>query len=208
MTRLSHSLAVVLVLALVACNRKAEPFNPSGLAGPTLQRPIPKPDFTLTATDGAPFHFRAATAGYVTLLFFGYTNCPDVCPVHLTNIAAALHNLDPEVQRQVKVVFVTTDPDRDTGPVVRAWLDHFDPGFIGLTGAINDINKIQQGLMLGSAEREPQLTPADTGYTVGHAAIVLAFTRDDSAHVVYPFGVRQADWAKDLEKLVKYGAKG
>ncbi|HEY7027749.1 MAG TPA: SCO family protein [Gemmatimonadales bacterium] len=195
--------SVVLVLALIGCDRKPAAFNPSGLAGPTLGQAIPKPDFTLTATDGSPFNFRQQTEGKITLLFFGYTHCPDVCPVHLANIAAALQTLGPEVQRKVEVVFVTTDPDRDTPEVIRAWLNKFDPGFVGLRGSLAEVNAIQRGLKLGEASREPQLTPADTGYSVGHAALVLAFTPDDSAHVVYPFGVRQADWAKDLELLAK-----
>ncbi len=200
--------SVALLLALVACDHKPQAFNPSGLAGPALGQPIPKPDFTLTATDGSQFNFREATKGRVTLLFFGYTHCPDVCPVHLANIAAALHTLDPEVQRKVEVVFVTTDPDRDTPEVIRSWLDKFDPSFVGLRGSLEEVNAIQRGLKLGEASREPQLTPADTGYSVGHAAIVLAFTPDDSAHVVYPFGVRQADWAKDLALLTKMAGPG
>ena len=200
-TRALYSAA--LLLALLACDRKPQAFNPSGLAGPTLTQAIPKPDFTLTATDGSPFNFRQQTEGKITLLFFGYTHCPDVCPVHLANIAAALQTLGPEVQRKVEVVFVTTDPDRDTPEVIRSWLNKFNPGFVGLRGSLAEVNAIQRGLKLGEASREPQLTPADTGYSVGHAALVLAFTPDDSAHVVYPFGVRQADWAKDLELLSK-----
>jgi protein SCO1/2 len=199
---------VACLLALAACDQKPRAFNPSGLAGPTLGKAIAKPDFTLTATDGTRFNFRQATEGSVTLLFFGYTNCPDVCPVHLANIAAALHTLDPEVQRKIKVVFVTTDPDRDTPAVIRTWLDKFDPGFIGLSGTLAEVNAIQRGLSLGEASREPQLNPADTTYAVGHAAIVLAFTPDDSAHVVYPFGIRQADWAKDLPLLARTAAPG
>jgi len=199
-----HVLRVAAFLvAFAACDQRPRPFNPSGLAGPTLGKAIAKPDFTLTATDGTPFDFRARTKGSVTLLFFGYTHCPDVCPVHLANIAAALHTLDPDVQRKVKVVFVTTDPDRDTAPVIRAWLDKFDPGFIGLRGTLEEVNAIQRSLSLGEASREPQLTPADTAYAVGHAAIVLAFTPDDSAHVVYPFGIRQTDWAKDIPLLAR-----
>jgi protein SCO1 len=204
----SRLCAIAVFFVVAACDQRDRPFNPSGFAGPTLQQAIPKPDFTLTATDGSPFHFRAATEGSVTLLFFGYTHCPDVCPVHLANIAAALRTLDPEIQRQIKVVFVTTDPDRDTPAEMREWLDKFNPEFIGLTGTIDQVNTIQRGLKLGDASREPQVSPLDTGYTVGHAAIVLAFTRDDSAHVVYPFGIRQADWAKDLPHLVKVGGPG
>ena len=194
---------VALGIALLGCSADAKPFNPAGLAGARPEPPLAKPDFILSDTEGRPFHFRQATEGFVTLLFFGYTHCPDVCPVHFSNISAALHTLDPEVQRKIKVVFVTTDPARDTPAVMRAWLDHFDPGFIGLTGAPDSIAAIQRRIqILGVATREPSPVPGDTSYTIGHSAVVLAYTTDDLAHVVYPFGVRQADWARDLPQLV------
>jgi protein SCO1 len=187
---------------LVGC-KPAEPrvFNPDGLTGPQILPPTPKPAFTLTTTEGKPFDFQKETEGYVTLLFFGYTHCPDVCPVHLANIAAALGKLSPEVNNAVKVVFVTTDPARDTPAVMRAWLDKFDHRFIGLTGDTLAIADAMRQSRLGSAVKEPGAS--DSTYTVGHAAIVLAFTRDNLAHVVYPFGIRQADWAKDLVLLTK-----
>lgn len=201
--RLPFSAFAVFGIVLLACSHDAKPFNPSGLAGAQPQPPLPKPDFVLTDTEGKPFHFRPATEGFVTLLFFGYTHCPDVCPVHFSNISAALHTLDPEVQRKIKVVFVTTDPARDTPAVMRAWLDHFDPAFIGLTGEPDSIAAIQQRIqILGVATRDPSAVPNDTSYTIGHSAVVLAYTTDDLAHVVYPFGVRQADWARDLPQLV------
>jgi Uncharacterized protein SCO1/SenC/PrrC, involved in biogenesis of respiratory and photosynthetic systems len=146
MTTATAFRSVALLLAVLACDQKPQTFNPSGLAGPSLGQAIPKPDFTLTATDGSQFNFRQQTEGKITLLFFGYTHCPDVCPVHLANIAAALHTLGPEVQRKVEVVFVTTDPDRDTPEVIRAWLDKFDPKFVGLRGTLDEVNAIQRGL--------------------------------------------------------------
>jgi protein SCO1/2 len=92
MTTATAFRSVALLLALLACDQKPQTFNPSGLAGPSLGQAIPKPDFTLTATDGSQFNFRQQTEGKIALLFFGYTHCPDVCPVHLANIAAALHS--------------------------------------------------------------------------------------------------------------------
>jgi protein SCO1/2 len=191
-----------LALAAPAC-KPAGPriFNPAGLAGPQIDPPLAKPDFVLTATDGRPFDFRKETEGKVALLFFGYTHCPDVCPVHLANIAAALQKLSPEVNNQVEVVFVTTDPARDTPAVMRAWLDKFDSRFVGLTGDSATIANAMRQLRLGQTVREPGAS--DTSYTIGHSSLVLAFTRDDLAHVVYPFGIRQADWAKDLKLLAK-----
>src|SRR5215469_11191202 len=102
-----------------------------GMASP----PLPKPGFTLVDTSGAPFDFRAKTQNSVTLLFFGYTFCPDMCPMQMTTIAHALKALPEDEASRFKVVFVTTDPDRDTRQVLRTWLDHFDKRFIGLTGS-------------------------------------------------------------------------
>src|ERR1700674_1070136 len=74
---------------------------------------LPKPRFVLPDTCGAAFDFQQRTNGYVTLLFFGYTNCPDQCPMHMANLGAALKKLPAGIADQVKLVFVTTDPERD-----------------------------------------------------------------------------------------------
>jgi protein SCO1/2 len=196
------SLAVgAVAFVLTACGRpRAAERSPEDLAGYTLATPLPKPDFTLTGTDGKPFAFRKATDGYLTLVFFGYTNCPDVCPVHLSNLGAVMPALDPAVARRVKVVFVSTDPRRDTPGVLRAWLDHFDPDFIGMTGDSAVIATAEQALQLAPAVVE-RAAPGDTGYTVGHSSLVVAFTPDNLARVVYPYGTRQEDWVHDLPKL-------
>lgn len=193
---------LVIVSSLVTACKPAEPkpFNPEGLSGPRPTPPIPKPDFVLTDTDGKPYDFRKETEGKVALLFFGYTSCPDVCPVHLTNIAAALQKLSPEVNNAIQVVFVTTDPQRDSAAVIRRWLDHFDKRFVGLTGDSTAIVKAMSQIgVLGPILVEPGKEPGS--YGIGHSTLVIAFTRDNLAHVFYPFGVRQADWAKDLQIL-------
>lgn len=198
-SRLRHAAVVLAAVALVAC--KQQPPRVAGaLHGPTLSQPIAKPNFTLTATDGKPFNFRERTSGQLALLFFGYTNCPDVCPVHAANIAAVLRTLSWEDRRRVTFVFVTTDPARDTLAALRKWLDHFDSTFVGLRGPIDTVNAIQQRLGLPAAFAEPK--DSTGGYGVGHAAVVLAFEPDDSARVLYPFGVRQEDWAADIPKLL------
>src|ERR1700686_4953145 len=115
---------------LAAVDRVAAKY-PGGLVSP----PAPKPRFTLTDTSGAPYDLQAKTQGYVTLLFFGYTHCPDMCPLQMNMIARALKTLSPAVQSQFTVVFVTTDPERDTPQVLRSWLDHFDKRLIGPTGS-------------------------------------------------------------------------
>ena len=88
----------------------AEAKYRGGLVSP----PLPKPKFYATDTSGAPFDFAAKTQGYTTLLFFGYTHCPDMCPLQMSTIAQALKKIPPASADRFKVVFVTTDPERDS----------------------------------------------------------------------------------------------
>jgi protein SCO1/2 len=118
----------------------------------------------------------------------------------MANLGAVLRRMDPQIAGKVKVVFVTTDPARDTPERLRDWLNGFDPSFIGLTGPLDSVNAIQQAIglppsILGELE--------DGSYTVGHAAQVVAYTTDNKSHVQYPFGTRQEDWAHDIPLLVK-----
>lgn len=162
---------------------------------------LPKPKFTLTDTSGAPFDFAAKTQGYTTLLFFGYTHCPDMCPLQMAMIARAFKKIPAAAVDQFKVVFVTTDPERDTPQVLRAWLDNFDKRFIGLTGSDAAIDAAQIAANLSPAKKTP--VRADGNYEVGHAAFVFAYTRDNFAHVIYPVGVKEDDWVHDLPLLAK-----
>jgi protein SCO1/2 len=181
-----------------ACTAGNDSASETGYRGWVMPAPQEKIDFTLSDTDGRPFDFQAETEGYLTLLFFGYTYCPDVCPIHMANIGAVLDDFPFDTRQAIKVVFVTTDPERDTPERLRDWLDNFDPSFIGLRGNRDEVNEIQMALGLPASVIE------ETGddYLVGHSARVLAFTKDNLAHISYPFGTRQADWAHDLPKLV------
>lgn len=181
-----------------AADRRA---RETGFRGIVLPDPIPKSDFTLSDTDGEPFHFRQETDGLLALVFFGYASCPDICPVHMANLAAVLRRFPYDTRNRVRVVFVTTDPERDTPLRMRAWLDGFDPTFIGLTGGIDEVNRIQRSFNLPLAFRD---STADGGYVVGHSAQVLAFTPDNVGRVSYPFGTRQVDWIHDLPKLLEH----
>jgi protein SCO1/2 len=171
---------------------------PGQYQGTTLQPPLAAPDFTLTTTDGRPYHFRVEARGYVALLFFGYTHCPDVCPVHMANLASVLARVPPGVAGSVKVMFVTVDPARDTPPVLRAWLDKFDHTFVGLRGPLEAVNRIEGELRMPQTVVERL---ADGQYAVGHAAAIIAIV-GDSVRVLYPFGTRQGDWLHDLPMLV------
>jgi protein SCO1 len=168
--------------------------------GGLVTPPLPKPRFVLTDTSGASFDFWKRTQGAVTLLFFGYTYCPDQCPMHMANIGAALKNIPAGIADQVQLVFVTTDPARDTPTVLRRWLDLFDNRFIGLTGTEAAIDAVQKSAGVPSAQK----TAFSSGsYAVAHANFVLAYTKDNLAHVIYPGGVSKDDWAHDLPLLFK-----
>lgn len=198
-TRPATPTACALLLSFASCSSGNDGASATGYRGWLMPQPQEKIDFTLTDTDGEPFHFRAQTEGSLTLLFFGYTYCPDVCPIHMANIGAVLDDFPFDVRNQIEVVFVTTDPERDTPERLRRWLDNFDSSFIGLRGTREEVNQIQVALGLPASVIEE--TDSEE-YLVGHSARVLAFTKDNLAHVAYPFGTRQADWAHDLPKLV------
>lgn len=166
---------------------------------------IEMPDLTLTDTDGQPFRLRERTAGKVTLLYLGYTHCPDVCPTHMASVSLALRELPPSTAAQVSVVFITTDPERDTPDALREWLDNFDEGFVGLTGTSDAINRAQSLLGVNPASR------TDLGggnYAVNHVAYVMAFTPEDGkASLVYPAEMSWEDYAADLRALIEEGKR-
>lgn len=174
-----------------------------GILGVRIRPPLVKPEIVLTDQDGRPFDLRAETDGYLTLLYVGYTHCPDICPTHMADIAAALREVPPEVRQRVKVVFVTSDPERDTPEVLKRWLGLFDRSFIGLTGDQERIDRVQRALGMNPATKEDL---GSGNYAVNHAAYVIAFTpQDDTAYTVYPFGITRDVWVNDITKLVTEG---
>lgn len=168
--------------------------------GGLVTPPLPKPSFTLTDTEGKPFAFREKTRGYVTLLFFGYTYCPDACPMHMSVLASAMKKLPQEAAERVRLVFVTTDPARDTAAVLRRYLDNFDRRFVGLTGSEAAIAAVERAAGVPVAEKTG---PANGNYGVAHANFVIAYTTDELAHVIYPGGVSKDDWVHDLPLLIR-----
>jgi len=167
--------------------------------GGLVTPPLPKPHFVLTDTSGARFDFWARTQGSITLLFFGYTYCPDECPMHMANLGAALNRLPPGIAGQVKLVFVTTDARRDTRVELRRWLDNFDKRFVGLTGTPAALDAAQKAAEVPLAQKTD---PRNGTYSVTHANFVVAYTKDNFGHLIYPGGVSEADWVHDLPLLV------
>jgi protein SCO1/2 len=200
----SSAFLLLGVFTVSACRpRGGGVFHGDDLAGPLIVPPLPKPELVLWTTEGTRFDLKKETEGFVTLLFFGYTHCPDLCPVQMANIASAMQRIDADVASRIKVVFVTVDPRRDTPEVTRAWLNHFDSRFIGLTGDSASIASAFTQLRLGHPAEPAPVQGDSTAYTINHNVVVLAFTTDDLAHVAYPSGIHPEQWASDLRALVK-----
>ena len=192
-------LGAVVIAGLAACSRGDARANIGGPAVP-LPAPFARPSFTLTATDGRPFDFAQRTHGKLTFLLFGYTHCPDVCPVHVANISAAMKSLTFEERARTTLVFITTDPMRDSLSVLRSWLATFDSSFVGLTGSVDDVARLAVSLQVAPAMfGAPN---ADKSYEVGHGAQVIVWQPDDTARFIFPFGVRQKEWAEVMPRLI------
>ncbi|MCE7928912.1 MAG: SCO family protein [Chloroflexi bacterium CFX7] len=204
-------LAVALPLVLSSCAGGDDGPTELQLSGPSDFRgvrqlpPIALPDVTLIDTDGKRYPLRERAAGKVTLLYLGYTHCPDVCPTHMAQIAHALREVSPETAAQVLVVFITTDPERDTSAVLRDWLDRFDSSFVGLTGTQKQLDGVQTSLNANPASK------TDLGgghYSVDHLAYVIAFTPErQDARLVYPADMSWEDYAADLRTMIEKGKR-
>jgi protein SCO1/2 len=194
----------------------AEPLVASDTAGSfhgTLVEPTqPRPDLELPTTGGELFNATDRPDDEVTLLFFGYTHCPDLCPTTMADLAAARAMLPPDVRDRVEVVFVTEDPARDSPELLRTWLDRFDPEFTGLIGGNEATARAQEELYLPKTKRvdnpsEQIVHPHEDAeahthgdYSVDHAGIVWAWGPGDRA-VIYTGGTTPAQYAEDLTRL-------
>ena len=188
--------AALLPLALVLASCGGDDGQ---LTGAVLDQPYVVPPTQLTATDGASYSLAGSTEKRLTLVFFGYTHCPDICTIVMSTLASAVTRLDDEDRDQVDVVFVTTDPARDTEQVLRNYLDRFDPSFIGLTGPLDDI--VAVGNDLAIAVEHGQKLPSG-GYDVTHGTAVLGIDGNDEVPVVWTEGTSAAQFASDIHQLL------
>jgi protein SCO1 len=172
-----------------------------GWRGLPLDRERTLPDVTLATTDGEPVALDDAFLGTPTLLFFGYTSCPDICPVHLASIASAMDTTHTGYD-ELQVVFVSVDPERDTPARIDEFLANFDRRMVGLTADLDVIEDALAQLDLpGPVVEGPD--PRGEGDLIGHPAQVIGFDAQGHALRVWPFGARRADWVADLPRIVE-----
>ncbi|MER5474518.1 SCO family protein [Streptomyces sp. NPDC002685] len=204
------ALFAAAALTLSACGSGGDSNKPvadvsveagSGKAATVLDNPFEKPDLVLTDTAGKKYDLRAQTKGRPTLVYFGYTHCPDVCPLTMNNLAVAKKQLPKAEQDKLRVVFVTTDPARDTPASLRTWLKGIDSDFIGLTG---DFATIQAGARTLGITIEPTTKDKNGKVVSVHGTQVIAFSpKTDKGYVLYGEKATVDDYTKDLPKIAE-----
>ena len=166
------ALSVSAGAVFTACSEAPKPaFKGVDITGVDYARDLP-----LTDQFGQPRHLKDF-AGKVVVVFFGYTNCPDVCPTTMTELAQVKHDLGADGDK-LQVVFVTVDPDRDTPEVLKAYMANFDPSFLALRGSQDELAAVAKDFKI-FYKQVPGDTP--TSYTMDHSAGMYMF--DPSGHL-------------------------
>jgi protein SCO1/2 len=186
---------LAFLLFVSGCQLFSAPYE---YKGAVLDPPLAVPDFELTDTAGQPFHLSEVEAD-LTLIYFGYTYCPDVCPLTLADVKQALAGV--ENRDEVQLVFISVDPDRDTPEVLERYLAAFDPQFIGLT---DDFEKVQEMMKpYGAYAEKEEVTDSAAGYLVSHTARLYLVDADRNILLTYPFGFEPEDLKSDLNHLLQ-----
>jgi len=158
----------------------------------------PAMEFELQRPDGASFRLEDQR-GKVVLIFFGYTNCQDVCPATLgkyQQIAAGLG----EDASEVAFVFITVDPDRDTSEAIGAYMNHFNPDFVGLSGPLEELQRVWVGYGAGTPVHEE--VDGEIGYEVSHSTRVWVIDKQGNLRITFPFEMSASDMAHDVLLLL------
>jgi len=203
--------ATLLVLGLLAsaCGPASStslaaeglPRQSDGWHGIPLEIERTLPDVTLLTTDDEPFVLADELRGDPTLLFFGYTSCPDICPVHLAAIASAMNTAGISYD-DLDVVFVSVDPERDDPERIEDYLSNFSSRMTGLHEQLPIVaDALSQLDLPGPVVEGPD--PRGEGDLIGHPAQVIGFDANGEAQRVWPFGARRSDWVNDLPRIVE-----
>ncbi len=198
MPRRPRLLAVALVASLALILGGCGPFaDDYAFQGGEIPPPNPAPALALTDQHGQPFDLTSQR-GRAVLLFFGYTNCPDVCPTTLSDFLTVRDALGERAD-DVAFVLVTVDPARDTPERLTQYLDFFDPGFIGLTGTDEQITQAKQGYGVYSRIQD---STSSLGYLVDHTSALFVIDPDGNYRLTYPYGTDPAIVTEDVSHLL------
>jgi protein SCO1/2 len=189
--RLAAALAAALLLA--GCAPEGPAFRTSDVTGASFGR-----DFALTAHDGTPRRL-ADFRGKVVVVFFGFTQCPDVCPTALSTLAEAKRQLGAD-GANVQGVLITIDPERDTPELLRNYVPAFDPSFVGLYGDAEATARVAKEFKV-LYRKVPGSTP-DT-YTMDHSAGMYVFDPQGRLRLFASHGTGADALAHDLRELLR-----
>lgn len=186
--------ALAAVVALTACGTE----EPETISGLELDTPYAAAEVPLRTTEGER-RSLAEVDNDLTLVFFGYTRCPDICGIVMSTITSAVNQLDDDLRDRVDVVFVTTDPARDDEEVLRTYLDRYDPQFEGLTGDLDAI--VESGLSVKVAVEEGEKLPSG-GYEVVHSDHVVGLDSEGMGQIVWTKDMSARQMSTDIELLL------
>jgi protein SCO1/2 len=196
---LAAAAAVPLALVLAGCDNKSQvpkaraiEFLGTDITGSDVGQGLSMPD-----TQGK-LHTLADFKGKVTVFFFGYTQCPDVCPTAMAQLAQTLQALGKDAAK-VQVVMVSVDPDRDTPNVLEHYVKAFDPSFMGLTGTPDQLAAAARSFKAYYA-KVPGTRPGQ--YSMDHASSFYVFDTNAEPRVLISGAATAADIADDIKKLL------
>lgn len=195
--RLISLLLFAGVLAACSPTKPAAQNAQPPLAGARIGGP-----FMLTNQDGKSVSDRDF-AGQYRIIYFGYTYCPDVCPVDVQNIALALHSLEknnPALAARIVPIFITVDPERDTPAVLKQFVTAFHPRLVGLTGSPAEIKAVKDEFAIYS---QAEAKRPDGGYIVNHSRQAYLFSPDGKPLALLPQDKTPADMVVDIERWAR-----
>lgn len=196
-------LGTLLLVPLAACVDDGPPASvdvaDDGFHGTGLEQGYAMPDVDLTDQDGNPWNLATSPTTRAMALFFGYTNCPDVCPGILADMATAKRRMEQGAGDDVTLVMVTTDPARDDPPALKSYLERIDPSFVGLTGDLDTISAIAAGM--GIPIEDGKKLPSG-GYEVDHGSQILGVGADHRVQVIWTGGYSVKDLREDYATLI------
>jgi protein SCO1 len=195
-TFLAASAAACAATLLAACSKRKPQFKAIDLTGADYARDLRLPD--ADGRERSLNDFR----GKVVVLFFGYTQCPDVCPTTLSEIAQAKQLLGPDGAR-VQGVFVTLDPERDTPQVLKAYLANFDPTFVALRGTPEQTAAVAKDFKI-FYQKVPGKTPGS--YTLDHSAAAYVYDPEGRLRLYTRYGSGPQALASDVKLLLDEAA--
>ncbi len=185
--------SLLLLVFAAGCAPEGPKFKGSDVTGSSFGR-----DFALTDHNGRP-RTLADYRGKAVVVFFGYTQCPDVCPTTLATLAEAMKALGPDADR-VQVLFVTVDPERDTQALLAQYVPAFDPRFVGLYGDAAATERVAKEFKV-IYQKQPGATPAS--YTVDHSAGVFVFDPQGRLRLYLSHGQPPDVYVHDLRELLR-----